>query len=48
MAKMTKAQGKRRLKEIKSKAFNLLGAGYISVKDYEGIEKIVKKRLRQL
>jgi hypothetical protein len=46
--KMTKAQGRRRLNEMQSKAFRLMGAGYISVKDYETVQRIVKARSNQL
>jgi hypothetical protein len=48
MAKMTKAQGRRRLVEMESKAFRLLGAGYISLKDFEAVQRIVKTRSNQL
>jgi len=46
--KMTKAQGRRRLTEMQSKAFRLMGAGYISLKDFEAVQKIVKSRSNQL
>lgn len=46
--KMTKAQGRKRLKEIRSKMFNLLGAGYISTKDMDAVDRIVKTRSNQL
>jgi len=46
--KMTKAAGRRRLKEISSKSFKLLGEGYISMKDYESIMRICKSRANQL
>jgi hypothetical protein len=46
--KMTKAQGRKRLAEMQSKAFKLLGAGYMSMKDYEAIRKIVDMRSKQL
>jgi|TARA_R110002126_G_C10168941_1_gene473620 hypothetical protein len=46
--KMTKAQGRRRLTEMQSKAFRLMGAGYISLKDFETVQKIVKSRSNQL
>ena len=46
--KMTKAQGRRRLVEMESKAFRLLGAGYISLKDFEAVQRIVKTRSNQL
>jgi len=48
MAYLTKAQGKRRLLEIKSKAVKLYSAGYISLKDMDSIEKICHKRYNQL
>ena len=44
----TKAQARKRLIEIEMKAFRLLGAAYISLKDYEGITKITRMRLKQL
>lgn len=46
--KMTKAQGRRRLTEMQSKAFRLMGAGYISLKDFEAVQKICKARSNQL
>lgn len=46
--KMTKAQGRKRLAEMQSKAFKLLGAGYISMKDYEAVRKIADMRIKQL
>ena len=48
MAKLTKAGGRRRLKEIQSKAKRLYMVGYISMKDMEAIERIVKTRTNQL
>ena len=45
---MTKAQGRRRLAEMQRKAFKLLGVGYISMKDYEAVRKIVDMRSKQL
>lgn len=45
---MTKAQARRRLFEMEAKAFRLLGAGYISLKDFEAVQKIVKTRSNQL
>lgn len=48
MPKMTKAQGKRRLGEIRSKAFKLYEAGYVSLKDMDAIDRIVKTRKNQL
>lgn len=46
--KMTKAQGRRRLEEINSKAKNLFLSGWISEKDLLGIMRIVKLRIKQL
>lgn len=46
--KMTKAQGRRRLAEIQSKAKKLFLKGYISTKDLEAIERIAKTRAKQL
>jgi len=46
--KLTKAQGRKRLDEIRSKAFRLYGNRYISAKDYENISKIVTMRTNQL
>lgn len=46
--KMTKAQGRRRLAEIVSKARRLYMKGYISMKDMEAIERISKTRTNQL
>jgi hypothetical protein len=48
MPKMTKAQGRKRLKEMVGKAKNLFLVGYISTKDLEAIEKIAKLRTNQL
>ena len=48
MAKMTKAAGKTRLKEMVGKAKNLFLNGYISTKDLEAIERIAKTRTNQL
>ena len=48
MAKMTKAQGRRRLKEIVGKAKALFMMGYISTKDLETFERIAKMRTNQL
>jgi hypothetical protein len=48
MAKMTKAQGRKRLKEMVGKAKNLFLAGYISTKDLEAVERIAKLRTNQL
>jgi len=46
--KMTKAQGRRRLAEILSKAKKLYLKGYISTKDLDAIERISKTRSKQL
>ena len=48
MVKMTKAQGRKRLKEIVSKARKLYMVGYISMKDMDNIERIAKTRTNQL
>ena len=48
MGKLTKAQGRRRLKEIVGKAKALFLNGYISTKDLEVIERIAKTRTNQL
>lgn len=48
MAKMTKAQAKRRLTEIRGKAFKLYDAGMISLKDMDAIDRITMKRMKQL
>tara|TARA_Y100001963_G_scaffold136831_1_gene199875 strand:+ start:417 stop:566 length:150 start_codon:yes stop_codon:yes gene_type:complete len=48
MAKMTKAAGKKRLKEMVGKAKNLFLNGYISTKDLEAVERIAKTRTNQL
>ncbi len=46
--KMTKTQGKKRLAEMQAKASKLFLAGYISLKDYEAVARIVKLRIGQL
>jgi hypothetical protein len=46
--KMTKAQGRRRLNEIKAKIFKVYEAGFCSLKDVENVSKIVKTRSNQL
>jgi len=46
--RMTKAQGRRRLGEIHSKAKKLFLRGYISTKDLDAIERIAKTRTKQL
>tara|TARA_Y100000814_G_scaffold240546_1_gene184978 strand:+ start:344 stop:493 length:150 start_codon:yes stop_codon:yes gene_type:complete len=48
MPKMTKAAGRRRLKEMMSKAKRLFMVGYISTKDLETFERICKMREKQL
>ncbi len=48
MPKMTKAAGRRRLKEIMGKAKRLFMVGYISTKDLEAMERICKMREKQL
>ena len=48
MPKMTKAAGKKRLKEMVGKAKNLFLNGYISTKDLDAIERIAKTRTNQL
>jgi len=48
MAKMTKAAGRRRLREIISKAKKLYMEGYISMKDMDAIQRIADLRSKQL
>jgi len=48
MPKMTKAAGRRRLKEIHRKAQRLFLVDYISTKDLDTIERICKMREKQL
>ena len=48
MAKMTKTQKRNALSSIHDKAFKLLGHSVITVKDFEGIKKIVSRRLNEL
>lgn len=48
MPKMTKAAGRRRLKEIDGKMLKLFAAGYVSMKDVEAVKRIVKTRSKQL
>jgi len=48
MAKMTKAAGRRRMGEIHSKAKKLFLRGFISTKDLDSIERIMKTRSKQL
>ena len=47
MPRMTKAQGRRRLAEIMSKAKKLYLRDFISTKDLAAIERIVKLRSKQ-
>jgi hypothetical protein len=47
MPRMTKAQGRRRLAEIMSKAKKLYMRDFISTKDLDAIERIVKLRSKQ-
>jgi len=46
--KLSKAQGRRRLLEIRSKAVKLFEAGYISLKDMDAFDRITKARRKQL
>ncbi len=46
--KMSKSQGRKRMAEMLSKAKKLYMVGYISIKDYEALERIVKLRTNQL
>jgi len=48
MAKMTKAQAKKRLKEAKSKVKAVFVAGSCSTQDMVAIEKILDKCLKRL
>lgn len=48
MAGMTKTQIKRSLKDIRRKAFKLLGFQQISIADYQAIERICEKNLKKL
>jgi|SaaInlV_125m_DNA_1040241.scaffolds.fasta_scaffold39492_3 hypothetical protein len=48
MAKMTKAQARKRLIEIQSKALRLLELDYISVKDYAAIGKICRDARKRI
>jgi len=51
---MTKAQAKKRLKEIKSKAAKIIFSGNydvsscMGIRDYEAIEKVVDRCLKRL
>ena len=47
MARMTKAAGRRRMAEILSKAKKLYMRDFISTKDLDAIERIVKLRSKQ-
>ena len=47
MPRMTKAAGRRRLAEIMSKAKKLYLRDFISTKDLDAIERIVKLRSKQ-
>ncbi len=47
MPRMTKAAGRRRMAEILSKAKKLYMRDFISTKDLEAIERIVKLRSKQ-
>ena len=46
--KISKSQGRKRMAEMLSKAKRLYMVGYISTKDYEAIERIMKTRTNQL
>jgi len=46
--KLTKAQGRRRLKEIEGKMLALFSSGYVSMKDVENVRRIIKTRTNQL
>tara|TARA_Y100000004_G_scaffold7648_1_gene8552 strand:- start:2352 stop:2501 length:150 start_codon:yes stop_codon:yes gene_type:complete len=48
MAKMSKRDAKKRMLEIRSKAFRLAEAGYFSVKDMDAMMKIIRTRVNQL
>ena len=48
MAKLTKAGGRRRLSEIEGKMKNLYMAGFVSIKDMEAVQRIVKTRSNAL
>jgi len=47
MVRMTKAAGRRRMAEILSKAKKLYMRDFISTKDLDAIERIVKLRSKQ-
>ena len=46
--KLTKAQGRRRLREIEGKMLALFSSGYVSMKDVENVRRIIKTRTNQL
>ena len=48
MAKMTKAQARRRTVEIRQKAFRMVEAGHMTIKDFSAIEKICKMTAKKL
>jgi hypothetical protein len=48
MGKMTKAAGRRRMAEILSKSKKLYMRGFISTKDLDAIERIVKTRSNKI
>jgi len=48
MARMTKAQAKKRLNEMGAKASKLFLDGYIALKDYDAVQKIVQFRRQKL
>jgi hypothetical protein len=48
MQKMTKAAGRRRMNEVLSKMKKLYMCGYVSMKDMDAVERIVKLRSGQL
>ena len=48
MAKMTKAAGRRRMAEILSKSKKLYMRGFISTRDLDAMERIVKTRSKKI
>jgi|TARA_B100000459_G_C8592295_1_gene208273 hypothetical protein len=46
--KLTKAQAKRRMNEIEAKASKLFMCGFISLKDLDAIQRIIKMRMGKL
>lgn len=46
--KLTKAQGRKRLAEIRAKSFKLVEAGYMPVKDLEKIQAITVRIANRL